>query len=642
LYDELNRVQDKRLHASNYDGVSAISLASNFNYLQSLDYSYNIRGWLTSLNDPTSCAIQAGDQLADVFSMGLDYDSNANGATPQYNGNIAAMQWRTNVSGTCQDRQQYRFTYDFSNRLTAADHWTHNGTVWTNTNRYTESNITFDLNGNIKTYTRRGLVTAPNTYGVIDQLTYTYGDAARPDRLTNMSDAGSNAKGFFHTPAAAAYQYDLNGNMTQDNHKGFTFAYNFLNLPQSMTKGASVITMTYTADGEKLTKAVTGGGATKNYVAGIEYAGANLEAIYFGEGRCTPNGATAFNYDYTVKDHLGNARVNFRANGTTITSLESMHYYPFGMLMEGMGTNTPANDYTYNGKELNEDFALNWYDYGARWYDAIICRFPNIDPVIEKFTHLTPYNYASNNPITNIDLWGLQGVSMHALWNSMGFTGSGLNQIHEKIYNILPSDETRERINLAGNGLKTVASGTIGTAGAIGGLEFTGGVSITALPFTFGEIGVGGAQIYDAIFGENPFASKAIHKAGSLPGLLAYKNDSPYAEQIDAAGQFLPGTVAGGNFMGIYKAPKEIKSLVQAGKSAEAIIPAAGVVDAVLDIKGVVNSVTNNRPGRPRPEKSQLSHEFFESVVKKKSNIILKTTDKEDIKKFIDNLKEKK
>lgn len=96
---------------------------------------------------------------------------NANGATPQYNGNIAAMQWRTNLGGTCLSRQQYRFSYDYANRLTAADHWTHNGKVWTNTNNYSESNITFDLNGNIKTYTRRGLVTTPRTYGVIDMFT---------------------------------------------------------------------------------------------------------------------------------------------------------------------------------------------------------------------------------------------------------------------------------------------------------------------------------------------------------------------------------------------------------------------------------------------------------------------------------------
>ena len=87
-----------------------------------------------------------------------------------------------------------------------------------------------------------------------------------------------------------------------------------------MTKGANVITMTYTADGEKLTKAVTSGGAIKNYVGGTESSGASLEAIYHAEGR--PLHAPLFFYEYTVKDHLGNARVNLRANGAAIANLE--------------------------------------------------------------------------------------------------------------------------------------------------------------------------------------------------------------------------------------------------------------------------------------------------------------------------------
>jgi RHS repeat-associated protein len=227
-----------------------------------------------------------------------------------------------------------------------------------------------------------------------------------------MVDAGDAAKGFKYTSGAADYQYDLNGNMTQDNHKGFTFAYNYLNLPQTMTQGANVITLTYTADGEKLTKALSGGGATKSYVSGIEYSGTNLEAIYFSEGRCTPNGASAFYYDYTIKDHLGNARENFRASGgTAITHLEDMHYYPFGMLMEGMGTNTPTNDYAYNGKELNEDLGLNLSDYGARWYDAALGRWWSVDLMAEKFPFSSSYSYVINNPLALIDPDGMQWIN---------------------------------------------------------------------------------------------------------------------------------------------------------------------------------------------------------------------------------------
>ena len=337
--------------------------------------------------------------------MSLDYESTANGATAQYNGNIAAMQWRTNVNGSCMIPQQYRFSYDYTNRLLSANHHTHNGFAWVNTNNYSESNITYDFNGNIKTYTRRGL-TAPATYGIIDQLTYTYGDAVRPDRLTNMAEAGSATKGFIFTSGAAACQYDLNGNLTQDNHKALSLTYNYLNLPNYVVNpGGAEISITYTADGEKLTKLSTAG--TRNYITGIEYLGANLEAIYHGEGRCTPNGTSAFYYEYTIKDHLGNARINFRANGTAVTFQQELHYYPFGMLMEGIGTAPVTNNgYKYNGKELNEDLGLNLSDYGARWYDAAVGRWWSIDPMGDVFPSESPYVYAGNSPVTHVDIGG--------------------------------------------------------------------------------------------------------------------------------------------------------------------------------------------------------------------------------------------
>jgi len=61
------------------------------------------------------------------------------------------------------------------------------------------------------------------------------------------------------------------------------------------------------------------------------------------------------------------------------------------------------NGYKYNGKELNDDFGLNWYDYGARFYDAAIGRWGQIDPLSGKFAGWSPYNYAMNNPMSLID-----------------------------------------------------------------------------------------------------------------------------------------------------------------------------------------------------------------------------------------------
>lgn len=49
-------------------------------------------------------------------------------------------------------------------------------------------------------------------------------------------------------------------------------------------------------------------------------------------------------------------------------------------------------------------------DYGAGFYDPVIGRFITIDPLAANFPWMTPYQYASNDPIKNIDLDGLEGI----------------------------------------------------------------------------------------------------------------------------------------------------------------------------------------------------------------------------------------
>ena len=97
-------------------------------------------------------------------------------------------------------------------------------------------------------------------------------------------------------------------------------------------------------------------------------------------------------YNYVLKDHLGNTRVTFAdttGNGLidpTIEIAQINHYYPYGFNMDGNWNGASPNvknKYQYGDKELQTDFGLNWNDFGARSYDAAIGRFPMVDPMAD-------------------------------------------------------------------------------------------------------------------------------------------------------------------------------------------------------------------------------------------------------------------
>ena len=63
----------------------------------------------------------------------------------------------------------------------------------------------------------------------------------------------------------------------------------------------------------------------------------------------------------------------------------------------------PHHKYTYNGKEKQEAFGLDWHDYEARMYDPVVSRFTTVDPLSEERDWLSVYNFVQNNPINRID-----------------------------------------------------------------------------------------------------------------------------------------------------------------------------------------------------------------------------------------------
>ncbi|WP_343745154.1 DUF6443 domain-containing protein [Chitinophaga sp.] len=118
---------------------------------------------------------------------------------------------------------------------------------------------------------------------------------------------------------------------------------------------------------------------------------------------------------------------NLAVTHATGPVLEETHYYPFGLTMAAISSSAlkgglyPENRLKYGGKELNnrefsDGSGLEWYAYGARDYDVQIGRFMRVDPVTSDFVHLSPYQFAANDPIKNIDLDGLEPVSAIETW----------------------------------------------------------------------------------------------------------------------------------------------------------------------------------------------------------------------------------
>ncbi len=426
-YDELGQLTSKNVGGSDTSGATG---------LQTVDYSYNIRGWLKGINDVNNLG-------TDLFAFKINYNTPEEAAA-LFNGNISETYWK---SSNDTELRKYNYNYDHLNRLLGAEYNKPEASV-PDTHAYNE-NLTYDKNGNILTLQRNGGMVGgfPNP---IDDLQYTY-DTNNKNRLVKVDDSTNSEQGYKDgINTLIEYEYDNNGNLTKDRNKYIqTITYNHLNLPtQVLFEDGNEIVYLYNAIGTKLVKKVTSTPEpTWNnpfpvavtditiYLNGFQYKNNELQFFPQPEGYVKKEN-NSYSYVFNYTDHLGNVRLSYsdidgngilgdelvfecftdhKGNETCtdylISSiLEENHYYPFGLKHSGynMNNNQPNYKYKYNGKELQDELGLNMYDYGARNYDPALGRWMNIDPLAENSRRWTPYNYAYNNPMYFVDPDGMQ------------------------------------------------------------------------------------------------------------------------------------------------------------------------------------------------------------------------------------------
>ena len=346
---------DQLVDSMQYNELGQLQAKYLGNSVDSLIYTYNIRGWLTSINQN----YVVGTQPSHYFGMELGYDKTTSIApgntylSPEYNGNIEGIAWKT-AGG--QTNRKYDFSYDAVNRLTGAAFLQNSsGSAWDkNAVDYSVSNLTYDPNGNILSMTQRGFTGGGSN--PIDSLTYSYLDNNGSNKLMGVADAVNNDTtqlGDFHynpaTKQSSDYSYDGNGNLLSDNNKGInSITYNYLDLPQLIhVNGKGNIAFTYDAAGTKLTKVTTDSlsrhsittlysgpfiyqqtDSISNPSGGID----TLQFIGHEEGRARwafhkyTTGGTGykFEYDFYEKDHLGNTRMLLTQQRDTTNYLASM------------------------------------------------------------------------------------------------------------------------------------------------------------------------------------------------------------------------------------------------------------------------------------------------------------------------------
>jgi RHS repeat-associated protein len=236
-----------------------------------------------------------------------------------------------------------------------------------------------------------------------------------------------------------------------------TIKYDYRGLPLEIKKAGTSTYYRYNAEGQRVFKQ-TGTGVSTYYI--MDVSGRTLAVVRSSTGYPVFNlwgndhiGQLQVGYDvngsivvqgletplvvqprsdtryYFLKDHLGSVRVTVDVSGN-VTSYDD--FYPFGMTMDGRSGNFGSGDarYKYTTKERD---AESGYDYfGARYYDARIGRWDQVEPLVEKYGSWSTYQYSLDNPIRFLDKDGRDTLAV-VLPKNRQETGTALHIVNGRL-----------------------------------------------------------------------------------------------------------------------------------------------------------------------------------------------------------------
>lgn len=471
-YHQVNSNPEILMAEYAYNELGQVANKKVGNNLQQVDYTYNIRGWLTKINNP--------HQLnTDLFGYEMDFSGSSDPlvSTGNFNGNITEVTWKSAADNVLK---RYIYQYDGYNRLVKGNYREPETTI--PQNNYFNEQLSYDRNGNITTLQRNTKSMAGSFAEQIDNLVYNYDG----NRLTSVNELAGNYQGYPDV-SGNPIAYDANGSMKDQKDKGIlNIDYNILDFPRNITYNQQYYIRLYVggpveernvrteyyyrADGVKLKKIYSYGRKSTEtvteteYIDGFQYeTNTTIQALKFVP---TSEGYYSFTdntYIYQYKDHLGNVRVSYSNQNGSAVILEEESYYPYGLRHENNLSLNPYH-YKYNGKELQTDSGM--YDYGARFYMPELGRWGVVDPLSEMTRRFSPYVYGNSNPMRFTDPDGRHSIdNLQGGYTSGSTVASFLGSFSGDFTGFMPSYFADEQGEVYANRSSSYEGGGIGSGG---------------------------------------------------------------------------------------------------------------------------------------------------------------------------------